>query len=304
MNSIVTSESVGGKVDVWSQEGAGTEIKVTFLAERIDDDEGTSYEAETFRADDMVKLPTISLVGFDTANEGVKLLNRVIRVYITSWWGFEIDEGPGYGGIVILNDDPRPVQEATERRDTSRPFIILSAARGNSVIMAIANDYERIGGFCRILFKPGGPSRLRAILKLCLHAFKIGSSRSRATSPQRKGSVDETQPRSVDEKERSVSGGGIPRRNSDESHSWTRRYPQRPPMMMRASTAHPASTALRTLSSTSERGETPDPDTVAPTIAIGSGGSLLKSSIGTIDTAERRFRVLVVEDNSILRNLL
>ena len=41
----------------------------------------------------------------------------------------------------------------------------------------------------------------------------------------------------------------------------------------------------------------------SPPIAVGSGGTLLKSSVGTLD-AKKPVRVLVVEDNTILRNLL
>jgi hypothetical protein len=302
VNSIVTSESVGGKVEVWSEEGAGTEIKVTFSAEKLEDEEN-SPEMESFKMDDLVSLPTISLVGFDSGHGGVKLLNRVLRTYLTSWWGLEIASGHDYGDIIILNDDPTPISAATERRDTSRPFIILSAVRGNPTIMAIASDHERIGGFCRILYKPGGPSRLRSIIKLCLHALKIGS-RSRGASPQGRHTVTEGTkylPMSV-EKDRST-GSSIPRRNSEESHTWSRKYPSRPPMSPRSSTASPATTSWHSLSSIAQ-GKTPDSDPVVPTISIGSGGSLLKSSVGTIDTRERRFRVLVVEDNSILRNLL
>lgn len=300
VNSIVTSESVGGKVEVWSEEGAGTEIKVTFSAERLEDEEALP-EMEPFKVDDLVSLPTISLVGFDSQHEGTKLLNTVLRTYLTSWWGLEIATGHDYGDIIILNDDPAPISAATDRRDTSRPFIILSAARGNPTIMAIASEHERIGGFCRILYKPGGPSRLRSILKLCLHALKIGS-RSRGSSPEAKytGGVQQYLPMG-DDKERG--GSGIPRRNSEENHSWSRKHPSRPPMSPRSSTASPAMSSWHTLSSIAQ-GKTSEPDPVLPTISIGTGGSLLKSSVGTVDTSERRFRVLVVEDNSILRNLL
>jgi len=45
------------------------------------------------------------------------------------------------------------------------------------------------------------------------------------------------------------------------------------------------------------------PDSLNPTISIGTGGILLKSSVGTL-AADARARVLVVEDNHILRELL
>ncbi|KAG5645549.1 hypothetical protein DXG03_005824 [Asterophora parasitica] len=306
VNSIVRSESVGGKVEVWSEEGTGTEIRVTFFAEKSDDDEAAP-EMEPFKFGGLKAPPTVSLVGFDTSYEGVKILKRVLEDDLKTWWGFDIYTGTGYGDIVILNNDPSLVQEATGRRDTSRPFIIFSAARGNPTIMTIASDHERIGGFCRVFFKPGGPSRLWAILKLCLHAHKIGS-RSRGASPTRKlANVSSTASPApaVDEKERSAPGASIPRRKSEESHSsWSRSFPSRPPMSLRSSTIHPTSATWRSLSSTSERGETPS-STPVSTIPVGPGGSLLKSSLGAeFHPSGKNFRVLVVEDNSILRNLL
>ncbi|KAF8072040.1 atypical/HisK protein kinase [Lyophyllum atratum] len=306
VNSIVTSESVGGKVEVWSEEGAGTEIKVTFSAEKIEE-EVPSPEMEPFKLANLNRLPTVSLIGFDAPRQGAELLRRVLENYFKTWWGLEIHTEAGFGDIVVLNEDPTLVQAATDRRDTSRPFIIFSAARGNSMIMAVADEHERIGGFCRILFKPGGPSRLWVIVKLCLHALKIGSS-SRGVSPDGhhiNGDYTPTPPPFHD-KERSISASSIPRRKSEEGRNstWSRSYPSRPPMSLRASTTHPITTTWRSLAPTVERVETPDSDTIVPTIAVGTGGSLLKSSVSAFDSSERRFRVLVVEDNNILRNLL
>ncbi|KAF8968010.1 hypothetical protein BDZ97DRAFT_1800465 [Flammula alnicola] len=299
VSSIVTSENVGGKVDVWSEEGVGTEIKVTFPAEIPEIDHKLhAPEMEPFRVDESDTLPTVSLIGFSNPHKGIQLLNEVLRTYLTSWWGFQIVDD---GDIVILNDDPAPVVAATERHDTSRSFIILSAARGNPTIMAIASEHERIGGFCRILYKPGGPSRLRVILKLSVHALKIGRSRG-ASLP---GSVNgDSVQESVDSNipERSVSGSSIPRRNSVETPSRSHTHPHRPGMGPRSTTANPVPLKWRLLP-TSESGEVPDPDTTVPTIVLGSGGTLLKSSVGSLGP-ESLFRVLVVEDNSILRNLL
>ncbi|KAF8150767.1 hypothetical protein B0H34DRAFT_801693 [Crassisporium funariophilum] len=299
VSSIVTSENVGGKVDVWSEEGVGTEIKVTFTAEVLDTERKSqsAQEMESFRTEDSTQpLPTVSLIGLTSVHNGVQLLNDVLRTYLTTWWGFEIVDD---GDIVIVNDDPALVISATERRDTSRPFIILSAARGSPTIMSIASEHERIGGFCRILYKPGGPSRLRVILKLCVHALRIG--KSRGSSPMGLMNGDSTH--GAVEKERSVSGSSLPRRNSEETHTRTRKHPVRPSMTPRSSTAHPVPSFWMPLPPAPEAVETPDPETPVPTITVGSGGTLLKSSVGSLDS-ERRFRVLVVEDNSILRNLL
>ncbi|KAJ7183131.1 hypothetical protein C8R46DRAFT_1066013 [Mycena filopes] len=299
VNSIVKSESVNGKVEVSSEEGVGTEIKVTFTAQ-IPEDQAPAPEMEPFKFEDPLHPVSVSLLGFDDEHKGVQLLQTVMQTYLVSWWGFELrTPEQEYGEIVILNETVEPVKNATAERNTSRPFIILSTLRGNPSVMAIASEHERIGGFCRVIYKPGGPSRLYPLLKLCLHALKIG--RSGRSSPR--GSES-------DHEETTPIAAQVPRRNSEESRqTWAVRQPARPLMSPRSTTAHPlSSVSWRTLSSTSEKDEKEEQpatdDGGDPTINIGAGGSLLRSSVGTINPDERRFRVLVVEDNSILRNLL
>ncbi|KAG7089839.1 hypothetical protein E1B28_011485 [Marasmius oreades] len=313
VNSIVTSESVGGKVDVWSEEGVGTEIKVTFHAEVPEDSEEstTSSESGRLKFDDPHHPHTVSLVGFDSEHRGVQLLRSTLENFLVSWWGFELRAPEaGYGEIIILNEEVGPVIAATESRDTSRPFVVLSASRGSPAIMSAVSEYESIGGFCRVVYKPGGPSRIRSVLKLCLHALKISSGQpSRGNTPGMTGSL-------LDEKDqvshKSFAAGGPlsssffipPRRNSEQT---TKSFSRRPTMSPRSLTIHPNSSPSwskpsATVVATKE--EKPDPDTVEPTISVGSGGTLLKSSVGTIHAKEQKVKILVVEDNSILRNLL
>ncbi|KAF9266548.1 hypothetical protein L218DRAFT_956321 [Marasmius fiardii PR-910] len=312
VNSIVTSESVGGKVDVWSEEGVGTEIKVTFHAEVSEDGEEPTVPSDIgrFKFDDPYHPPTVSLVGFDSTHRGVQLLRSILQNYLVSWWGFDLRAPEaGYGDIVIINEEVGPIVAATERRDTSRPFIVLSASRGSPAIMSVVSEHELIGGFCRVVYKPGGPSRIRSVLKLCLHALKIsGVCASQGNTPGMTGSLlNETDQVSHN----SFAAGGPlsssailpPRRNSEEtSHSFS----HRPSMSPRSLTVHPRSSTAWSRSSApaTKIEETVDPDTVEPTISVGSGGTLLKSSVGTIQTREHKAKILVVEDNNILRNLL
>lgn len=209
VSSIVTSEVVGGKVDVWSQEGVGTEIKVTFNAEVDDDEFGEGeYEVnymEPIKSEDG-SLPTISLVGFDNPHRGTQLLERVLRSYFGKWWHLNVVTGAENGDIIILNEDVSPVISATERHDINRPFIVLSGARSSPTIMHVATEHERIGGFCRILYKPGGPSRLRSILKLAIHARSIGSIL------HHNAALDGPSTFLVG------NGGRVTRRNSEENH--------------------------------------------------------------------------------------
>lgn len=219
-------------MDVWSQEGVGTEIKVTFNAE-IDDDEFGEKGCEVNSMEPLKAgsgaLPTISLVGFDTPHRGIRLLDRTLRSYLEKWWGFDVVTGTENGDIVILNEDISPVIYATECHDISRPFIIISSARGSPSVMQVATEHESIGGFCRILYKPGGPTRLCAILKLAIHATKIGSTTVDLNTPP-----DDVSGFTMD-------GGRTSRRSSEGC-----RYGRRPSMVPRSSSAFPAIPSLPT----------------------------------------------------------
>ncbi|KAF7317041.1 Histidine kinase [Mycena chlorophos] len=295
VNSIVKSESVNGKLDVWSEEGVGTEIKVTFTA-TISPEDAVGPEMEPFKFPDPLHPATVSLVGFDLDHKGVQLLRSVIQTYLVSWWGFEIrPPSEGLGDIVILNEDVELVKKATSVRDTSRPFVVLSTLHGNPAVLGIFADHEHIGGFCRPMYKPGGPVKLHNLLKLALHAVKI--AHPGRVSPS-------VEPDHLLESASGTTIGGVFRRNSEE-HS---RSSARPVMSPRASTIHPLSSLSwkrRRDPSIQER-DTPSPENdELKTISIGGleAGTLLKTSVGTINS-ERRFRVLVVEDNNVLRMLL
>ncbi|TBU49766.1 hypothetical protein BD309DRAFT_850823 [Dichomitus squalens] len=312
VNSIVRSPSVGGKVDVWSVEGVGTEIKVTFTAEAVESpSDSASPYAELAKLLDHTHKPTISLLAFDETIRGVQLLRKVLVQYIVNDWHLPLAEDGEMGDIVIVNEDPTPVTLAIEKKDASRPFIILSSARGDPRLMAIVNEYEHVGGFCRIVYKPVGPCRLVAALKLSLHALNIGKSSLtsiststivRPGSPSRSNSFDRPEPIP------------LPRRYSEETNGEDSFKPlaQRPPLGPRAVTAHPL-TSWQYMPSMVEQEELEPESTLSspqlsqmpssPTISVGTGGTLLKSSIGTI-APQGALRVLVVEDNSILRNLL
>lgn len=246
-------------------------------------------EMQPFKAEESDTLPTISLVGFSVPHRGTELLKNTICTYLQSWLGLQILDR---GDIVLLNEETGPVVAATEARDTSRPFIILSSARGNAMILAIANDHERIGGFCRILYKPSGPSRLRAMLKLGIHAVAIAKSRTQL--PLAVSKCDGPG------EERVRSNPYIIRRNSEEANAT---QTIRPSLFQRSSTTPVPMFLLSPTADALELVDRVNLDAASPTIAVGNGGSLLKASVGSLNP-ERRFRVLVVEDNNILRTLL
>lgn len=341
------SKGVDGKVDVSSAENVGTEIKVTFNAEIVPEEEETrlSLTQEPFRTSAEPYL--IALCGFDDDHRGVRLLRQVIVHHLSEWWGCEIAPRGEVGDVAIVNEDLTPILDALRRKDASRPFIILTMSRGDEHLMSTVSEYDRIGGFCRVIYKPGGPSRLRSVLKLCLHSIKIGQrtsgaaisgSRSESALPEHSvtptfmATLSAAMTSSSSSSESGISRMGTPgsvtRRFSEENSSRTSRTAspmRRPAMGPRSITAHPVGSWTDLPAHSDEdsdsgtnpanaeegshgrlarrRSQSGSHSALSPTIAIGAGATLLKSSVGTLE-ARKGVRVLVVEDNTILRNLL
>ncbi|TCD67142.1 His Kinase A domain containing protein [Steccherinum ochraceum] len=339
VNSIVRSSSVDGKVDVWSAEGVGTEIKITFTAEAIEDEDIYNNDAELVKLYNSLKRPSISLLGFDTPRRGVQLLKDTLVASLTTRWGFtlvgselgpgtdgEVPEAPTAGDIVIVNEDCDPVVRAVQEKDTDRPFIILSSNRGDPRLMKAVADYERIGGFCRVAYKPVGPGRLFSVLKLCIHALNIteSTSRKRSSSGSSSSSIVSRASGPVLSSQFDADGKMIspssmlPRRLSEETTGPSSKGSSRPPLGPRSITVHPLSSWSHMESMQEQEepaemradrngaAETPvfSQSPSSPTIAVGTGGTLLKSVVGSAEDARGPLRVLVVEDNDILRNLL
>jgi signal transduction histidine kinase/CheY-like chemotaxis protein len=300
VNSIVQSDTVRGKVDVWSEEGVGTEIKITFSAKLVKSDElpwlHTPFNSGPGSA------PTVSMVGFNSSHSGISLLHDVIENYLVNWFGLRlVPEDAPLGQIVFLNNDYSPVVNAISQRDTQHPFVIFSDVRGDPAAMSIASDYDNIGGFCRILYKPAGPSRLRSVIKLCLHALNIYGN----------ASLEDLSAHQHNRNETNVLHH-LSRRKSEEVH------PTRPSLLPRSITVHPLSNPRQNLPSTFESDESPHEaplsaplpsidspvDEMPLTVPVGTGGTLLQSSVSERIKQSSQFRVLVVEDNAILRDLL
>lgn len=305
VNSIVRSSSVEGKVDVWSSESVGTDIKIGFMAQTVEDAEGSLVLSELWKTEDFARPPSISLVGFDIGHRGVEMLRDVLVGYLQAWWNLVIlpDGSDELGDIVIVNEDPSYVAEAVASKDTSRPMILLSSVRGDPHLMSIVTDFENVGGFCRVLYKPGGPSRLHSGLKLCINSLLIGQ---RSRVPSMRGNLSRARVENVTPS----LAIRAKRHNSDldkHTESRPRLGPRSFTLESRSETVlgNIPQMAVQTSPPDSPRNPSPNSDgRSSPTVPVGEGGILLKSSIGTVDTSISRARVLVVEDNLILRELL
>lgn len=303
MNSIVRSPSVSGKVEVVSEENVGTDLKVVFEAEIPE--EGTSNIQDPFFFDDQTRPPVISFLGFKKRGRGVQLLSEVLRKYLITWWGFTPQkEGAELGDIVILNEDPSPISTALEKMDNHRSFIILSSSRGSPRIMGICSAYENNGGLCRIVHKPGGPFRLRTALKQLLRARQRRQHRTPNFTTSGLGSEDNASLQSTifadDHLEPTVEKH---RRGSIDS--WRDQS-----ILLSTSTSgvtvsiSPESEKDITFRPTGTEQAVMMPNINSSTLAVDAGGTLLQASARSAEPTKPQRKVLVVEDNSILRNLL
>lgn len=312
VKSIVRSESVNGKIDVNSTENVGTEIRIIFEAQtepsevKEPDELGNDWNQLGFS-----QAPLVSLLGLGNT-PGQDLLKRVITGYLERWWHFRVSfSETELGDILLVNEEIDIVRDLVEGCKCGRPLVLMSSARGDPYVISAMDTYERAGGFARIIFKPVGPGALHAVLKLCIEALRSGVSRQRGSSSRSSiSSLSDVVTSPTGERYISrdlvVGASTLNRRRSDGTDP-TLPIPARPTLGPRSITHSYLTKDLVPVSappaSASIREEPLDPDNSSTAILVGSGGLLLKSSVGALGSG-RPIRVLVVEDNSILRELL
>ena len=328
VNSIVRSESVNGKVDVWSSEGMGTEIRVSFEADLIDDEDDSASSASS--ASSISNTPgrghSISLLGFETEHRGHMLSLEVLSAYAAAWQ-FELDPN-GRGDIIMVNDDE---DELARLQNTDRPIIYLTTGRHGSVAV-IREAIVRSGGSCQVMYKPIGPSALYATLQQAIQFLErdgeMGNMPPRASVlAEERPSISRGSSGASIESNSTVSELSIKRfgkfdpraplmrRRSEEIEA--QQAAARPVMAPRGLTYHHAPVKSTPLIS---HGEATTPSSVSAsqpgsptstvstlsTISLADGGVMLKSAAAIVEGAKRGRspRVLVVEDNVINRRVL
>jgi len=314
VNSIVRSESVSGKIDVWSAEHFGTEIRILFEAQAAPGEASEIDELGDWRKDGFAESPSVSLLGFNESR-GHKLLKQVLTDYIEEWWGFALSSDDSQlGDILVLNEGVETIQKLVRQRDCGRPLLILSSARGDPHVMDAVDDYERAGGFARIVFKPAGPNSLRQVIRLCVRVLRVGLPAQHRSTPSRTSlsSFGESiappgERLSARDLVDGVGPNTLNRRRSGGTENALLPL-SRPPMAPRSRTYNfdlsSGPSAPRPPSSDDTRSETPQtPNSPSTTISVGTGGLLLKTSVGSLESG-KPIHVLVVEDNGILRELL
>ncbi|UZJ55211.1 hypothetical protein CBS101457_004531 [Exobasidium rhododendri] len=180
VNSIVQSPAINGKIDVWSTVGQGTEIRVTceFGLQSPQEADESAYRPVLH----VHEKHTVSLVAFQENLRGQSDLKEILRTYYEDWWKFTTAKGLD-GDVVLVNDSVEYLAEIAKDRKKRGvplpPVIMLTGGRGDAKVAGACEEYQRLGGVARLLFKPAGPAKLEAATGYCLQCLE----RSRAGLP-------------------------------------------------------------------------------------------------------------------------
>lgn len=165
-----------GTIAIRSQVGQGTEVKICIPMMRVPQTESASTLAgtttETSHDDPIQTLQsdypgkTASLHGLDQGTE----TSRVLKNYISSWFGFEIvSPWPTSGPVDITIVDEKTFSDLLETKTVTSSVIVLcsNASRFNQ-----KGSYA--GGSIPVEFmsRPFGPYKLAKALRLCLEKAK------------------------------------------------------------------------------------------------------------------------------------
>ncbi|CAE6434858.1 unnamed protein product [Rhizoctonia solani] len=288
VNSIVRSEAVNGQVDVWSQEGVGTEIKISF-----DVDELPAGPGDACLVNDKLDRLDVYMHGF-SSHRGEQELQSTISIVLTAWWNVSIVDHSDRADVVLVNEDIQLLSDLVNQQEYSKPVILFTSSRGDQRIMAVVKSFERSGGFCRLVFKPGGPSRLFAALNDCKR-FRNGELSSWTavhTLHNSPGSPPTSEPGT--------------RRSSQHMTSSPRQSRDSLPIVRGLEFANSAAPLHETVP-TRRSGDRSEPSRSLSdfqTVPLADEGSvMLEAATGTLGSIKKP-RVLVVEDNPINRNIL
>jgi CheY-like chemotaxis protein len=315
VNSIVRSEGVNGKVDVWSAEGMGTEIRVSFDATLIEDDiDSSSSNRSVSTASNTSSFGgnhSVSLMGFDPAQRGHALSLDVLSSYACSWH-FDIKDDADI--TIVHEDEPFARSQILKHK----PVVFLSGSRRGE-ITDLANRTMKGGGFLQVLYKPIGPSALRQALSSAVTWLEDTSERKDLLSPSdlerptisRNSSGASAESNStiseLSSKFKSVHQERLPlyRRRSEENEQ---SGAQRPAMAPRGLTYHhaPHHPVSRKVSESEYSPSSASQSSTLSTISLAGGGVMLKASVHPMEVSRKGQgpRVLVVEDNVINRRVL
>lgn len=320
VNSIMRSEAIKGNVEVWSIEGEGTEIRLTF---DVEVDEATP---QPFTLDRCIGNGlTVGFINYDPNHRGLKLSMEVMTQY-AEYLGFKIAPDYRDADVLIMNELGGITQDNIDIVKT-RPILLmvtfkiwsrdkldeLGLIKGKyvrvmckpmvrySLLYELSRVAKHIRGGCK-----GDGSELGELpsifAEMALDSPALGPVRPQGLNHTGSaGSVSSTN--SFEPQVKALKPPTtLHRRRSEEDTIESQSRPVRPLMGPRGVTYHSGSGSV---DSTAPGSEVTSPSS---TISLADGGALLKAITIPDDLAPLRKpripRVMVVEDNVINRRVL
>lgn len=321
VNSIMRSEAIKGNVEVWSIEGEGTEIRLTFDVEVFEDPNHVAVDRTIGNG------LTIGFVNYDPKHRGLQLSREVMTQY-AEHLGFTVAADYRTADILIMNELSGIEQENLDIVRT-RPVLLMVTfkiwSRDKLDELGLIEDK-----YVRVLCKPMVRYSLLYELSRVAKYVRAGSrgdgsdlgelpsmfSEMALDSPDvfpnpRPLHGHSTSNSSINSFEPQVKPSSplkvpsmLQRRRSEEDTTETR--PARPVIGQRGLTYHPGTQSHESTVPSSElASEVTSPGS---TVSLANGGALLKAIAIPDDIAPlpkaRTPRVMVVEDNVINRRVL
>lgn len=312
--------SLGGKLDVYSAEGTGTEIRLTMQVDCIGKEEERTIASPAGSI-------TVSMIGFNQDHNGVHLLKETMVSYLVDRWAFGVTENDDItaGDVLFINEDFRIINDLTASSQFGRPIVLLTSKRGDPHVMGATTEFERLGGWCRLVFKPSGPVRLEDAFRAAVARMEVfgrsppssvnyssissGTTLAPSSHPTSIGGSPRASPMASIPRDQPLLPTQPPSSPSARRHSEKHDPKQRPTLGTRSSTSSYYSTnEYEVISPLTEIVPEAGANEVArPTpsmVTIAENGSVILQSVIGSTRPERKLVVLLVDDNVINRNLL
>lgn len=213
VNTIVRSEGMNGNLEVWSAEGVGTEIKVTFEVDlpepREDVSRSQSPSVITFDPELGIGV-SIAFIGLSPNHRGHQLLLEVMTKYSNAL-GFTVVDDILQADIVVANETYALIPEVVAVLH-SRALIVLSSIKGQDkgAIRRLAATEGHIG----LWYKPLAPCMFVKEMRAAVEWLR--AAQSEASRSEQASSMQSTAPRSPS----ALSALDMPPSASRESPAW------------------------------------------------------------------------------------
>ncbi|EJT46955.1 two-component sensor molecule [Trichosporon asahii var. asahii CBS 2479] len=192
VGNIVTSSAMGGTLDVYSAENVGTEIRIQFQVDTVDEDEnGVPIKPVNTR---LGVCHTMAFVNYLSHFRGHQLQKEVMTNYARCL-GFTVIDNPAEADILVINEAAGLTDEVREMART-RPILLIISFKIHDT--QTLQDMGRMDAYTGILYKPMGIDHFTRGLHGAVRWLKdpsnpdlLGALSQINTAERRRGSLED-----------------------------------------------------------------------------------------------------------------